>query len=81
LTPNLTTYLDLFFILFILDRVGRIKPLLFGTIGITLALICEAAIGSRIKGENPSSGLSIAGVFFIFCVTIVSIVLLSIGKD
>ena len=35
---------DFIFIVFILDRVGRRKPLLFGTIGITLALMCEGII-------------------------------------
>lgn len=61
---------NLIFIVFILDRVGRRKPLLFGTIGITIALICEAAINS----QNPNGkrhGLSIAGVFFLFCVSII----------
>ncbi|KAK6395559.1 hypothetical protein LTR65_010577 [Meristemomyces frigidus] len=58
------------FIFFILDRVGRKKPLLFGAIGITLALICEAAVNS----QNPNgtrTGLSIAGVFFIFLVSVI----------
>lgn len=60
---------DLIFIVFFLDRVGRRKPLLFGTIAITLALICEGAINSQnVKGDRHS--LSIAGVFFIFLVTI-----------
>jgi chromate transport protein ChrA len=78
---KLTTYRDLFFILFIVDRVGRIKPLLFGTIGITLALVCEAIIGSRIKeGDTHNNGLAIAGVFFIFCVSVVSLPLLYILK-
>lgn len=58
------------FIFFILDRVGRKKPLLFGAVGITLALICEAAINS----QNPAGtrqSLSIAGVFFLFLVSII----------
>ena len=60
-----------FFITFILDRVGRRKPLLFGTIGISIALVCEAAIGSQIPSATGSrkDSLSIAGVFFIFCVS------------
>ena len=56
------------FIVFLLDKVGRRKPLLLGSLGITLALICEAVLGS----QNPSGtrhGLSIAGVFFLFLVS------------
>ncbi|KAF2262125.1 general substrate transporter [Lojkania enalia] len=62
---------NLFFIILILDRVGRRKPLLFGTIGITIALICEAAIGSQVEKATGSRqhSLSIAGVFFLFCVS------------
>jgi MFS family permease len=63
--------MDLFFILFVLDRVGRRKPLLFGTIGITIALICEAAIGSQVKEGVNNHGLQVAGVFFLFCVTVI----------
>lgn len=58
------------FIFFILDRVGRKKPLIFGAVGITIALICEAAINS----QNPNGsrhGLSIAGVFFLFLVSVI----------
>ncbi|KAH6673430.1 general substrate transporter [Halenospora varia] len=70
---------NLIFIVFILDRVGRRKPLLWGTIGITLALICEAIVNSQItqdaKGNNlPTSknnSLSIAGVFFLFSVSVI----------
>jgi len=62
---------NLFFILFVLDRVGRRKPLLFGTIGITIALICEAAIGSQVKKGVDNHGLQVAGVFFLFCVTVI----------
>ena len=62
---------NLFFITFILDRVGRRKPLLFGTIAISIALICEAAIGSQIPTATGGrkDSLSIAGVFFIFSVS------------
>jgi MFS family permease len=60
----------LIFIVFLLDRVGRRKPLLFGTIGITLALICEGAINSQ-NTKGTRHGLSIAGVFFIFLVSII----------
>ncbi|KAI6860726.1 hypothetical protein KC334_g21254, partial [Hortaea werneckii] len=41
---------NLIFIFFLLDRVGRKKPLLFGAAGITLALICEAAVNA----PNPN---------------------------
>ncbi|KAL5375627.1 hypothetical protein DPSP01_011095 [Paraphaeosphaeria sporulosa] len=60
-----------FFITFLLDKVGRRKPLLFGTIGITIALICEAAIGSQVPSATGArkDSLSIAGVFFIFSVS------------
>ncbi|KAF2732768.1 general substrate transporter [Polyplosphaeria fusca] len=62
---------NLFFITLLLDRVGRRKPLLFGTIGITLALVCEAIIGSQVEGATGSRqhSLSIAGVFFLFLVS------------
>lgn len=62
---------NLIFIVFIIDRVGRRKPLLWGTVGIAVALICEAAINSRIDPANPDHGLSIGGVFFLFCVTVI----------
>jgi len=54
-----------------IDRIGRRKPLLWGTIGITIALICEAVVNSQIDTENPQKSLSIAGVFFLFCVTVI----------
>jgi len=62
---------NLFFIVFLLDRVGRKKPLLFGTIGISIALICEAIIGSQVEGATGSrrDSLSAAGVFFLFLVS------------
>ncbi|KAF1835915.1 MFS sugar transporter-like protein [Decorospora gaudefroyi] len=61
------------FIVFFLDRVGRKKPLLFGTIAISIALVCEAAIGSQIPGATGSrrDALSGAGVFFLFLVSCV----------
>ncbi|KAF2403340.1 general substrate transporter [Trichodelitschia bisporula] len=62
---------NLFFIWFLSDRVGRRRPLLFGTVGITVALICVAVIGSRIDNDHPNHGMSIAGVFFVFCVTVI----------
>jgi MFS family permease len=43
---------NLIFIVFFLDRVGRKKPLIFGTIGISIALICEAALGSQVNGSS-----------------------------
>lgn len=61
---------NLIFIVFILDRVGRRKPLLFGTIGITIALICEAAVCSQ-NPDGDRQGFSIAGVFFLFCVSVI----------
>ena len=62
---------NLFFIVFLLDCVGRKKPLLFGTIGITIALVCEAIIGSQVEGATGSrrDSLSAAGVFFLFLVS------------
>ncbi|KAI7087229.1 general substrate transporter [Hortaea werneckii] len=61
---------NLIFIFFILDRVGRKKPLLFGAAGITLALICEAALNAP-NPNGTKTGLSIAGVFFIFLVSVI----------
>lgn len=62
---------NLIFIVFFLDRVGRRKPLLFGTIAITVALICEAGVGSQVKSATGSrkDALSAAGVFFLFLVS------------
>jgi MFS family permease len=62
---------NLIFITFMIDRVGRRRPLLFGTVAIAIALVCEAAINSQIDKENPQHGLSIGGVFFLFCVTVI----------
>lgn len=70
LLPNSCLSTDLIFIVFLLDRVGRRKPLLIGTIGITIALICEAAINSQ-NADGSKRGLSIGGVFFLFCVSII----------
>ncbi|OAL47687.1 sugar carrier protein A [Pyrenochaeta sp. DS3sAY3a] len=62
---------NFFFIIFILDKVGRKKPLIFGTIGISIALICEAALGSQVTSATGSrrDGISGAGVFFLFLVS------------
>lgn len=61
---------NVFFILFLADRIGRKKPLIFGILAITVALICEAAINSQ-NTDGTKSGHSIAGVAFLFCVTII----------
>ncbi|CAI4214331.1 unnamed protein product [Parascedosporium putredinis] len=60
---------NLIFITFFIDRVGRKKPLIFGTIAIAIALICEGSINSQ-NTDGTREGLSIAGVAFLFCVTI-----------
>ena len=60
---------NLIFIIFILDRVGRRKPLMFGTISIQIAFICQAALNSQ-NPDGTRIGYSIGGVFFIFCVTV-----------
>lgn len=62
---------NFFFIVFFLDKVGRKKPLIFGTIAISIALVCEAAIGSQISSATGSrrNSLSTAGVFFLFAVS------------
>ena len=61
---------NLIFVVFILDRVGPRRPMLFGPVAISLALICEAALNS----QNPNGdriGYSIGGVFFLFAVSVV----------
>lgn len=58
------------FIFFILDRVGRKKPLIFGSIGITIALACQAGLNAA-NQDGSNHGLSIAGVFFIFLVSVI----------
>lgn len=58
------------FITFIVDKVGRKKPLIFGIIGISIALICEGAINSQ-NESGTREGLSIAGVAFIFAVSVI----------
>lgn len=61
---------NLIFIVFLLDHVGRRRPLLFGAGAITIALVCEAALNSQ--NENGThQGYSIGGVFFLFCVTVI----------
>jgi hypothetical protein len=61
---------DLIFIIFILDQFGRKRLLLFGTIGITLALICEGVIISQNPGGTKKH-LSIAGEALLFLVSII----------
>ncbi|PNS13804.1 High-affinity glucose transporter [Sphaceloma murrayae] len=61
---------NLIFIFFIIDRVGRRRPLLFGAAGITISLICEAVINQQNPG-GTREGVSIAGVFFLFLVSII----------
>jgi MFS family permease len=61
---------DLVFIIFLVDRVGRKRPLLFGSLGISIALICEAVVNSQ-NTDGSNRGLSIAGVFFLFSVTVI----------
>jgi MFS family permease len=50
--------------------VGRKKPLIAGSIGITICLIIEAVMISQ-NEKKPSDSLSVAGVFFIFCITVI----------
>lgn len=57
------------FVVFILDRVGRCRPMLFAALAISLALLCEAVLSS----QNPDGnrvGYSVGGAFFIFLVTV-----------
>ncbi|OQE88665.1 hypothetical protein PENNAL_c0016G02010 [Penicillium nalgiovense] len=60
---------NLVFITFVLDRIGRRRPLLFGAAGITIALVCEAALNSQ-NEDGTKTGYSIGGVFFLFAVTV-----------
>jgi MFS family permease len=53
------------FIFFILDRVGRKKPLLVGAFAITLALFAEAGLNAA-NPDGTRTGYSIGGVFFLF---------------
>ncbi|KAJ5294153.1 hypothetical protein N7508_008974 [Penicillium antarcticum] len=58
------------FVVFILDRIGRRKPMLFATVAISIALICEAVLNSQ-NPDGQRVGYSIAGVFFIFLVSVI----------
>jgi hypothetical protein len=42
--------------------------MMFGAIGISIALICEAALNSQ-NVDGSRHGYSIGGVAFLFCVT------------
>jgi MFS family permease len=61
---------NLFFIFFILDRVGRKKPLLLGALGITIALFAEAGLNAA-NPDGTRQGYSYAGVFFLFLVSVI----------
>ncbi|KAF4346013.1 hypothetical protein FBEOM_35 [Fusarium beomiforme] len=61
---------NLLFITFISDRIGRKRPLIYGIIAITIALILESVVNSQNLNASHRS-LSIAGVAFLFCVTII----------
>ncbi|KAJ6437179.1 hypothetical protein O9K51_10149 [Purpureocillium lavendulum] len=61
---------NLIFITFIADRYGRKKSLIVGIIAITIALICEGVVNSQ-NIDGDKHGLSIAGVVFLFSVTII----------
>lgn len=61
---------NLIFVVFVLDRVGRRKPMLFGSVAISLALICEAALNAH-NPDGQRIGYSIGGIFFLFAVSVV----------
>lgn len=61
---------NLFFITFMADRIGRRRPMFFGALAITIALIAEAAINSQ-NTAGTNHGMSIGGVFFLFLVSVI----------
>ena len=61
---------NLIFIFFILDRVGRKKPLLVGAFAITLSLFAEAGLNAA-NPDGAREGYSIGGVFFLFLVSVI----------
>ncbi|KAH8424026.1 uncharacterized protein LDX57_001781 [Aspergillus melleus] len=61
---------NLFFIIFLLDRVGRRKPMMFGAAAIGIVLICYTGLHSH-NEDGARRGYSIGGVFFIFCITVI----------
>lgn len=50
---------------FIIDRVGRVRLMVFGLIGGTVAVICEAAMVAEFSGTHNKIGNGF-GVFFLF---------------
>lgn len=58
------------FIFFLLDKVGRKKPLLCGAAAITVALFCEAGLNAA-NPDGTHLGYSIGGVFFLFLVSVI----------
>lgn len=60
---------NLFFIIFLIDRVGRRKPLLFGTVAIMLCLLLEGICNSQ-NVDGSHKGLSGVGVLWIFLVSV-----------
>ncbi|KAA8646323.1 sugar porter family MFS transporter [Aspergillus tanneri] len=61
---------NLAFIIFLLDRVGRRKPMMFGATAIGIVLICFTGLHAN-NDDGSRRGYSIGGVFFIFCITII----------
>ncbi|KAH7185625.1 general substrate transporter [Fusarium flagelliforme] len=61
---------NLVFITLISDKIGRKRPLIYGIIAITIALILESVVNSQ-NVDGKHHGLSIAGVAFLFCVTVI----------
>ncbi|KAI1766306.1 general substrate transporter [Hypoxylon sp. FL1150] len=61
---------NLIFITFLADRIGRKRPMIYGIVAISIALICEGALNSQ-NVDGTKQGFSIAGVFFLFCVTVI----------
>lgn len=50
---------------FIIDRVGRVRLMVFGLIGSTVAVICEAAMVAQFSNTSNKVGNGF-GVFFLF---------------
>ncbi|KAM0381501.1 hypothetical protein ACHAPY_004654 [Fusarium culmorum] len=61
---------NLVFITLISDRIGRKRPLIYGIIAISIALVLESVVNSQ-NVDGTHHGLSIAGVAFLFCVTVI----------
>ncbi|KZZ95573.1 General substrate transporter [Ascosphaera apis ARSEF 7405] len=58
----------LFFIIFLADRVGRRKPLLWGACAVTLCLVGEAVF-QAVNQDGTKKGLSAMGILCIWLVT------------